>query len=166
MRRTRRKSCRCFSRSASRPCANSRGRSSNATNRDFWPASAIPSRTRTPPAVPPRAGLRLLDQLKDLGRKAPPQTSAGTESFVAFTPGKPSSRRRTRRSRWSARRETSALRLEDLAVPGQLICTEDTHRLFRGRFRCARVWASKKIKGAAQLRPAFPCRRNRLRRAV
>ena len=30
-----------------------------------------------------------------------------------------------------------AVRLKDVAVPGQVICTEATHRLFRGKVNCA-----------------------------
>ena len=30
-----------------------------------------------------------------------------------------------------------AVRLEDVAVAGQVICTEASHRLFQGRFHCA-----------------------------
>ena len=41
-----------------------------------------------------------------------------------------------------------ALRLKNLALPGQLVCTEDTHRLFRGRFQCASL-GQQNIKGAA-----------------
>ena len=43
----------------------------------------------------------------------------------------------------------AALRLGDVAVPGQVICTEDAHRLFHGRFRCASL-GQKKIKGMPQ----------------
>jgi serine/threonine protein kinase/predicted ATPase len=42
-----------------------------------------------------------------------------------------------------------AVRLEEVAAPGQLICTEATHRLFQGRFQCASL-GPRKIKGVAQ----------------
>jgi predicted ATPase len=42
-----------------------------------------------------------------------------------------------------------AIRLESVAVPGQVICTEDSHRLFKGRFQCESL-GSRKIKGVAQ----------------
>ena len=42
-----------------------------------------------------------------------------------------------------------AVRLEEVAAPGQVICTEATHRLFRGRFQCASL-GPRKIKGVAQ----------------
>ena len=41
-----------------------------------------------------------------------------------------------------------AVRLEDVAVAGQVICTEASHRLFQGRFQCASL-GRQKIKGAA-----------------
>lgn len=39
-----------------------------------------------------------------------------------------------------------ALRLADFALPGQIICTEDTHRLFLGRFLCESL-GPQRIKG-------------------
>src|SRR5204862_5686986 len=30
-----------------------------------------------------------------------------------------------------------AVRLKEVAAPGQVVCTEATHRLFQGRFQCA-----------------------------
>ena len=42
-----------------------------------------------------------------------------------------------------------AVRLEDVAEPGQVVCTEATHRLLRGQFDCASL-GRRKIKGVAQ----------------
>jgi urea ABC transporter urea binding protein len=42
-----------------------------------------------------------------------------------------------------------ALRLKDLAVPGQVLCTESTHRLLQGQFECVNLGPGK-IKGVAQ----------------
>jgi serine/threonine protein kinase/tetratricopeptide (TPR) repeat protein len=42
-----------------------------------------------------------------------------------------------------------AVRLKDVAAPGWVICTEATHRLFRGRFQCTGL-AHRQIKGLAQ----------------
>ena len=42
-----------------------------------------------------------------------------------------------------------AVRLEDVAVAGQVICTEASHRLFQGRFQCASL-GRQKIKSVAQ----------------
>ena len=42
-----------------------------------------------------------------------------------------------------------AVRLKDVAAPGQVICTEATHRLFQGQFQCASL-GRRKIKGVAQ----------------
>ena len=41
-----------------------------------------------------------------------------------------------------------AVRLKEVAVAGQVICTEATHRLFRGQFQ-SQPLGSKKIKGVA-----------------
>src|SRR5439155_12411824 len=42
-----------------------------------------------------------------------------------------------------------AVRLQAVSVPGQVICTEATHRLFQGRFQCTSL-GPRKIKGVAQ----------------
>jgi class 3 adenylate cyclase/predicted ATPase len=42
-----------------------------------------------------------------------------------------------------------AVRLEDVAAPGQIICSETTQRLVRGQFQCASL-GRQKIKGLAQ----------------
>ena len=42
-----------------------------------------------------------------------------------------------------------AVRLEDAAAPGQIICSEATHRLIQGQFTCARL-SRQKLKGVAQ----------------
>src|SRR5205085_6387492 len=42
-----------------------------------------------------------------------------------------------------------AVRLEEAAAPGQVICTEATHRLFQGRFQCTSL-GPRKIKGVVQ----------------
>ena len=44
---------------------------------------------------------------------------------------------------------TVALRLEDAASPGEVVCSDATHRLLRGQFRCTSL-GSRKVKGAAQ----------------
>jgi class 3 adenylate cyclase/predicted ATPase len=42
-----------------------------------------------------------------------------------------------------------AVRLDDVAAPGQLLCSEATHRLIRGQFTCASL-GRRKIKGVSQ----------------
>src|SRR5262249_32315559 len=42
-----------------------------------------------------------------------------------------------------------AVRLEDVAEPGQVVCTEATQRLLRGRLDCVRL-GSRKVKGVPQ----------------
>ncbi len=76
-------------------------------------------------------------RVERLGERAPPRTSTGTGSVGRHAHG--AGRRRGKRTRLVSlvgEARNVALRLADVAVPGQLICTEETHRLFRGRFRC------------------------------
>ena len=47
-----------------------------------------------------------------------------------------------------------AVRLEDVAVAGQVICTEASHRLFQGRFQCASL-GRQKIKSVPGLVELF-----------
>jgi serine/threonine protein kinase/predicted ATPase len=47
-----------------------------------------------------------------------------------------------------------ALRLEDVAEPGVIVCTEATHRLIRGQFDCVAI-GSRKFKGVTQPVPLF-----------
>ena len=47
-----------------------------------------------------------------------------------------------------------AVRLEDVAVAGQMICTEASHRLFKGRFQCASL-GRQKIKSVPGLVALF-----------
>jgi serine/threonine protein kinase/predicted ATPase len=47
-----------------------------------------------------------------------------------------------------------ALRLRDVATPGQVICTEATHRLFGGRFQCTGL-GDHSIRGVGQPVPLF-----------
>jgi class 3 adenylate cyclase/tetratricopeptide (TPR) repeat protein len=53
-----------------------------------------------------------------------------------------------------------AVRLKEVAAPGQVVCTEATHRLFQGRFQCAAL-GHRRIKGVAQ-----PVQLFRVERAV
>ena len=95
-----------------------------------------------------KTGLRLLDRLKELGEKLRRQHRLELNSFVALHTGQAVVETKDQTVSLVGEARNIALRLKNLAVPGQLICTEDTHQLFRGRFQCASL-GRQNIKGAA-----------------
>ncbi|HEV3303666.1 MAG TPA: protein kinase [Planctomycetaceae bacterium] len=96
-----------------------------------------------------RAGLRMLDELKDLGDQLLHKHRLELNPWVGIHTGPAIVETKGDTVSLVGEARNAALRLGDVAVPGQLICTEDTHRLFRGRFRCVSL-GQKKIKGVAQ----------------
>jgi class 3 adenylate cyclase/tetratricopeptide (TPR) repeat protein len=96
-----------------------------------------------------RAGLRLLDEVNALAgqlRKAPnfePSSWVGLHTGPAIVEVKEDAVSLVGDAR------NVAVRLEEAAAPGQVICTEATHRLLQGQFQCASL-GPRKIKGAAQ----------------
>ena len=96
-----------------------------------------------------RAGLRMLDELNDLAERLRRKHQLELNSWVGIHTGPAVVEKKDDAVSLVGEARNAALRLGDVAAPGQLICTEDTHRLFRGRFRCADL-GQKKIKGMAQ----------------
>jgi len=96
-----------------------------------------------------RSGLRMLDELKDLGDQLRRKHQLELNPWVGIHTGPAVVETKGEVVSLVGEARNAALRLDDVAVPGQVICTEDTHRLFRGRFRCASL-GQKKIKGVAQ----------------
>ncbi len=96
-----------------------------------------------------RAGLRMLDELNDLGERLRRKHQLQLNPWVGIHTGPAVVEKKDDTVSLIGEARNAALRLGDVAAPGQLICTEDSHRLFRGRFRCADL-GQKKIKGMAQ----------------
>jgi serine/threonine protein kinase/predicted ATPase len=96
-----------------------------------------------------RAGLRMLDELNDLGERLLRKHQLQLNPWVGIHTGPAVVEKKDDTVSLVGEARNAALRLGDAAARGQLICTEDTHRLFRGRFRCADL-GQKKIKGMAQ----------------
>jgi serine/threonine protein kinase/tetratricopeptide (TPR) repeat protein len=96
-----------------------------------------------------RAGLRMLDELKDLGDQLRRKHHLELNPWVGIHTGPAVVETKGEAVSLVGEARNAALRLGDVAVPGQIICTEDTHRLFLGRFQCASL-GHKKIKGMAQ----------------
>jgi serine/threonine protein kinase/predicted ATPase len=96
-----------------------------------------------------RAGLRMLDELKDLGDQLRRKHQLELNPWVGIHTGPAVVETKGEAVSLVGEARNSALRLGDVAVPGQVICTEDAHRLFHGRFRCASL-GQKKIKGMPQ----------------
>jgi serine/threonine protein kinase/tetratricopeptide (TPR) repeat protein len=96
-----------------------------------------------------RAGLRMLDELRDLGEQLRRKQQLELNPWAAIHTGPAIVEKKDEAVSLVGEARNTALRLGDVAVPGQVICTEDTHRLFRGRFRCASL-GQKRIKGVGQ----------------
>jgi class 3 adenylate cyclase/tetratricopeptide (TPR) repeat protein len=96
-----------------------------------------------------RAGLRMLDELKDLSDQLRRKHQLELNPWVGIHTGPAVVETKGEAVSLVGEARNAALRLGDVAVPGQVICTEDTHRLFLGRFRCASL-GQKKIKGMPQ----------------
>jgi hypothetical protein len=125
------------------------GRSFNATNRGFWPASAIPSPIEDAARRAARTGLRLLDDMKSLGDQLRREHRLELNPCVGIHTGPAIVETKDEVVTLVGDARNVAIRLESVAVPGQVICTEDSHRLFKGRFQCESL-GSRKIKGVAQ----------------
>ncbi len=81
-----------------------------------------------------RAGLRLLDDMKALGgplRNLKPTPWIGLHTGPAIVEMKEDAVSLVGDAR------NIAVRLKEVAAPGQVICTEAAHRLFQGQFQCA-----------------------------
>ncbi len=96
-----------------------------------------------------RAGLRLLDDVKALGGQLRNAHNFEPTPWVGLHTGPAIVEAKEDAVSLVGDARNVAVRLEEVAAPGQVICTEATHRLFQGRFQCASL-GPRKIKGVAQ----------------
>ena len=96
-----------------------------------------------------RAGLRMLERLEPLGERVPPRVRSRSRTLGRHPHGAGGRRGEGCGDHAGWRSANVALRLASVAVPGHIVCTEETQRLFRGRFRCVDL-GRQKIKGVAQ----------------
>jgi predicted ATPase/class 3 adenylate cyclase len=96
-----------------------------------------------------RAGFKLLDDAKTLGKELrhahnlEPSPRVSLHTGLAIVEAKENSVSLVGDAR------IVAVRLQETSAPGQVTCTEATHRLFQGQFQCASL-GPRKIKGVAR----------------
>jgi class 3 adenylate cyclase len=96
-----------------------------------------------------RTGLGLLEVLKALGELLRRQRMLELDPWVGLHTGPAVVEAKEDTVALVGEARNVAVRLEDIAAPGQVLCSEATHRLIRGQFQCAGL-GPRKLKGVAQ----------------
>ena len=96
-----------------------------------------------------RTGLGILEDVKALGEQLRREHKLELNPWVGIHTGPAIVESKEDAVSLVGDARNVAVRLEEVAVAGQVICTEATHRLFQGRFQCASL-GRRKIKGVAQ----------------
>jgi serine/threonine protein kinase/predicted ATPase len=95
------------------------------------------------------AGLKLLGAVKSLGEKVRHTTSQETQPWVGLHTGPAIVEVKDEVVSLVGDARNIAVRLKDVATPGQVICTDTTHKLFRDRFQCTAL-GEQKIRGVSR----------------
>jgi serine/threonine protein kinase/predicted ATPase len=95
------------------------------------------------------AGLRLLDEVKARGGQLPRARDLEPAPWVALHTGPAIVEVKDDAVSLVGDARNVAVRLRDVAVPGQVTCTEATRRLFRDQFQCAGL-GDRTIKGVSR----------------
>jgi class 3 adenylate cyclase/tetratricopeptide (TPR) repeat protein len=95
-----------------------------------------------------RTGLGLLEDLEALGKRLRREHNLELKAWVGLHTGPAFVEAKEETVSLVGEARNVALRLEEVAVPGQVICSDATHRLLRGQFQCAGI-GSRKFKGVA-----------------
>jgi class 3 adenylate cyclase/predicted ATPase len=95
------------------------------------------------------AGLGLLDGLKALRGQLLPGHILEPNPWVGLHTGSAIAEVNEDAVSLVGEARNVAVRLKEAAAPGEIICTEATHRLFRGQFRCADL-GQRQIRGVVQ----------------
>jgi class 3 adenylate cyclase len=96
-----------------------------------------------------RTGLGLLDDLKALGAQLRRQHKLELNPWVVLHTGPAVVEAKEDLISLAGEARNMAVRLQDAAAPGQVICSKATHRLIRCQFTCASL-GRRKITGVAQ----------------
>jgi class 3 adenylate cyclase/predicted ATPase len=95
-----------------------------------------------------RTGLGILEDLKALGEQLRREHQLELNPWVGLHTGPAVVEAREDSVSLVGEARNVAVRLEEVAAPGQVLCSEATHRLIRGQFQCASL-GRRKIKGVA-----------------
>jgi class 3 adenylate cyclase/tetratricopeptide (TPR) repeat protein len=96
-----------------------------------------------------RTGLGLLVALKGLGERLRRQHKLELNSWVVLHTGPAVVEMKENTVSLVGEARNVAVQLEDVAAPGQVCCSEATHRLIRSQFQCSGM-GPRKLKGVAQ----------------
>ena len=96
-----------------------------------------------------RTGLAILDLLKTLGEQFLREDKLELSPWVGIHTGSAIVESKEGTVSLVGEARNVAVRLQEVAVAGQVICTEASHRIFKGRFQCATL-GRQKLKGVAQ----------------
>jgi TOMM system kinase/cyclase fusion protein len=96
-----------------------------------------------------RTGLDLLESLKGFGERLRRQDKLELNSWVVLHTGSAIVEAKEDAISLVGEARNVAVRLEDVAAPGQVLCSETTHRLIRSQFQCTGL-GPRKLKGVAQ----------------
>ena len=107
-----------------------------------------------------RTGLAILEGMKSPGERLRRQTRLDLNPWVGIHTGAAVVESKEGAVSLVGEARNVAVRLEDVAVAGQVICTDATHRLFQGQFQCASL-GRQKIKGVCPARRTVPGRARR-----
>ena len=110
-----------------------------------------------------RSGLAILDAMKPLGRAEGPPDPLALQPWVAIHTGAGVVEATGDRVSLVGEARNVAVRLEDVAVAGQVICTDASHRLFQGQLHCVSL-GRQKIKKHHPSPRTVPRRARRARR--
>jgi class 3 adenylate cyclase/predicted ATPase len=96
-----------------------------------------------------RTGLDLLGELKGFGERLRRQYKLELNPWVGLHTGTAVVEAKEEGVSLVGEARNVAVRLEDVARPGQVLCSEATHRLIRGQFQCAPL-GTRKLKRVTQ----------------
>jgi class 3 adenylate cyclase/predicted ATPase len=96
-----------------------------------------------------RTGLDLLGELKGFGERLRRQSQLELNPWIGLHTGPAVVEAKEETVSLVGEARNVAVRLEDVAAPGQVLCSEATHRLIRGQFQCTGL-GPRKLKGVAQ----------------
>ena len=94
-------------------------------------------------------GLGLLEEMKALGKRLRAGRTLELNPWVGIHTGPAVVEAGEESVSLVGEARNVAVRLEDVAAPGQIVCSATTHRLLRGQFECTTL-GHRKIKGVAQ----------------
>jgi len=106
-----------------------------------------------------RSGQALLDVLKTLGERCRLEDKKDLNPWVGIHTGPAVIELKAGVVSLVGEARNVAVRLEEVAVAGQVICTEATYRIFQGRFQCVTL-GPQKVRGISQPLELFRVERN------